>query len=411
MLSVFDVVSGRGLAGRMDEIDDRTPVERAAADRSWTYGHVIVDEAQELTAMAWRALMRRIPTRSMTIVGDLFQSSSPGGASSWGDVLGPYVRAENWRVAELTVNYRAPAEVMEVAARVLADIDPGATPPRSVRTVGLLPWKERVDAEELGTRLRKAVEAELAAGTGNLAVVVAAGAEAEAWAVLDGVDGLAAVGPHGPDLRARAVVLTVNQVKGLEFDSVFVIEPAAIVEASARGRSDLYVALTRATTTLGILHTRDLPAALADDDGWAPQGHAGAAGVAVAELQVVADDVVAEAVGVGVEDAAAAAAGDLLAERGEAWVVVEGEDVEHRAAAGHRVDLGVGERERGRRRWPVEVHAAVAGQVRGRFAVGDDQHDPFAARVLVEELPGQQQGVLQVGALDVVRLQGRQVGR
>jgi DNA helicase IV len=269
VLSVFDVVSGRGLAGRMDEIDDRTPVERAAADRSWTYGHVIVDEAQELTAMAWRALMRRIPTRSMTIVGDLFQSSSPGGASSWADVLGPYVRAENWRVAELTVNYRAPSEVMAVAARVLAEIDPEATPPRSVRTVGQRPWKERLDAADLLTRLRKAVEAELAEGTGNVAVVVAAGAEAEAWAALDGVDGLAEVGPHGPDLRARAVVLTVNQVKGLEFDSVFVVEPAAIVEGSHRGRSDLYVALTRATTRLGIFHTRDLPASLADDDGWA----------------------------------------------------------------------------------------------------------------------------------------------
>nr|WP_293774086.1 ATP-binding domain-containing protein [Sporichthya sp.] len=269
VLSVFDVVSGRGLAGRMDEIDDRTPVERAAADRSWTYGHVIVDEAQELTAMAWRALMRRIPTRSMTIVGDLFQSSSPGGASSWGDVLSPYVRAENWRVAELTVNYRAPSEVMAVAARVLTEIDPGATPPRSVRTVGVLPWKERVDGAELGTRLRKAAEAELDAGAGNLAVLVAAGGEAEAWAALEGTPGLATVGPHGPDLRARVVVLTVGQVKGLEFDSVLVIEPAAIVEASARGRNDLYVALTRATTRLGILHTRELPPSLADDAGWA----------------------------------------------------------------------------------------------------------------------------------------------
>ena len=269
VLSVFDVLSGRGLAGRLEEIDDRTPVERAASDRTWVYGHVIVDEAQELTAMAWRALMRRIPTRSMTIVGDLFQSSSPGGAQSWGDVLAPYVREGNWRVAELTVNYRAPSEVMAIAARVLAEIDPGAAPPRSVRTVGVLPWKESVDPDELGPRLRKVVEAELADGDGNLAVLVAAGTEDAAWAALDGVEGLAAVGARGPDLRARAVVLTVGQAKGLEFDTVLVVEPSAIVEASARGRSDLYVALTRATTRLGILHTRDLPASLAGDDGWA----------------------------------------------------------------------------------------------------------------------------------------------
>ncbi|HUR75801.1 MAG TPA: ATP-binding domain-containing protein, partial [Sporichthya sp.] len=235
---------------------------------TWTYGHVIVDEAQELTAMAWRALMRRIPTRSMTIVGDLFQSSSPGGAQSWGDVLSPYVRAENWRVAELTVNYRAPSEVMAIAARVLAEIDADATPPRSVRTVGVLPWKEALEPEDLLTRLRKTVEAELADGDGNVAVLVAAGTEDAAWAALDGVDGLATVGPHGPDLRARAVVLTVGQAKGLEFDSVLVVEPSAIIEASARGRSDLYVALTRATTRLGILHTRALPASLADDEGW-----------------------------------------------------------------------------------------------------------------------------------------------
>jgi DNA helicase IV len=271
MLSVFDVISGRGLAGRMDEIDDRTPVERAASDRTWTYGHVIVDEAQELTAMAWRALMRRIPTRSMTIVGDLFQSSSPGGTLSWGDVLSPYVRAENWRVSELTVNYRAPSEVMAIAARVLAEIDPSAKPPRSVRTVGELPWKESVSADDLDARLRKAVEAALTDGTGNLAVLVAAGQEQAAWDALEGVVGLATIGPKGPDLRARAVVLTVSQAKGLEFDTVIVVEPSAIVSASPRGLSDLYVALTRATTTLAILHTRDLPPSLADDDGWAQQ--------------------------------------------------------------------------------------------------------------------------------------------
>jgi DNA helicase IV len=268
MLSVFDVISGRGLAGRMDEIDDRTPVERAASDRTWVYGHVIVDEAQELTAMAWRALMRRIPTRSMTIVGDLFQSSSPGGTRSWGDVLAPYVRDENWRVAELTVNYRAPSEVMAIAARVLAEIDPDATPPRSVRSVGTLPWREQVDPDDLATRLRKAVEEILAESSGNLAVLVAAGAEREIWDALDGVEGLATVGPKGPDLRARAVVLTVGQAKGLEFDTVLVVEPSDIVSASPRGRSDLYVALTRATTTLGVLHTRALPPSLAGDDGW-----------------------------------------------------------------------------------------------------------------------------------------------
>ncbi len=269
-LSGYDVMSGGELANRHDEIDDRTPAERAAADRTWVFGHVIVDEAQELTAMAWRVLMRRIPTRSMTIVGDLVQSSSPGGSTSWSDVLSPYVTADKWRVAELSVNYRAPIEVMTIAGRVLADIDPTATPPRSVRSVGELPWKALVPAEQLGERLRSAVEAELTAvGEGNLAVLVAPGAEDAAIAALAGLPGLGSAPGRGPDLRARIVVLTVGQCKGLEFDAVLVVEPAAIVAASPRGRSDLYVALTRATHRLGVLHTQPLPPYLAGPEDWA----------------------------------------------------------------------------------------------------------------------------------------------
>ncbi|GAA2812083.1 hypothetical protein GCM10020219_100230 [Nonomuraea dietziae] len=105
-----------------------TTAERAAADRTWAFGHVIVDEAQELSPMAWRAVMRRCPTRSMTIVGDIAQTGSSAGARSWGQALDPYV-AGRWREETLTINYRTPVELMELAQRVLASIDPALQAP------------------------------------------------------------------------------------------------------------------------------------------------------------------------------------------------------------------------------------------------------------------------------------------
>ena len=115
-----------------------TTAERAWADPSWAYGHVIVDEAQELSAMAWRMVMRRIPTRSLTVVGDVAQRGSAAGARSWAEMLDPYVRGR-WREELLTVNYRTPAEIMAVAADVLADVAPGEPPPESVRDEGASP--------------------------------------------------------------------------------------------------------------------------------------------------------------------------------------------------------------------------------------------------------------------------------
>src|SRR4029453_6974564 len=113
------VVDASAFAERYEEIDTRTAAERAAADRNWVFGHVIGDEAQELAPMAWRLLMRRRPSRSMTVVGDVAQTSELAGTTTWEQVFEPYV-AQRWRLAELTVNYRTPAEVMTVAGGVLA---------------------------------------------------------------------------------------------------------------------------------------------------------------------------------------------------------------------------------------------------------------------------------------------------
>ncbi len=260
ILSAYDILDAERLADRYEEDDDRTAVERAAADRTWAFGHIVVDEAQELSPMAWRMLIRRCPSRSMTIVGDMAQASELGGGSSWQQVLGPNL-GDRYRMERLTINYRTPAEIAEVAADVLEAIDPELHPPRPVRETGISPWQAQAPPGELGSFLGELAKEESAAiGAGNLAVIVPA----------DRLDELTrAVGVGVPDvvledasLDRPVVVLSVKQVRGLEFDSVLVADPARIVAESTSGLNDLYVAITRATQRLGVIHEGDLPQAL-----------------------------------------------------------------------------------------------------------------------------------------------------
>lgn len=252
ILGVTDLIDADRLLERQEEADRLTTAQRAAADRTWAFGHVIVDEAQELSPMAWRLLMRRCPSRSMTIVGDVAQTGALSGTPSWADALAPYV-AQRWRLTELTVSYRTPAEIMAVAAEVLAEIDPALRPPRSVRESGVPPWDRAVPDERLAAELVAEAAREAARLTeGRLGVLVPAGRVGELGAAVTAALPEAAVGEH-PELESRVVVLTVAQAKGLEFDSVLVVDPDRMVAESPRGRSDLYVALTRATQRLGIL--------------------------------------------------------------------------------------------------------------------------------------------------------------
>ena len=158
-------------SGRRSPTPART-AERAAADRTWTYGHVIVDEAQELSAMAWRVLMRRCPTRSMTVVGDVAQTGSPAGAASWAEMLDPAPGPAAWRLEELTVNYRTPAEIMAVADEVLAAGSSAATAGRAVRSTGVRPWALRAADDELRRRSSPRRPPSSTRRTGTLAVLV-----------------------------------------------------------------------------------------------------------------------------------------------------------------------------------------------------------------------------------------------
>ncbi|WP_433801385.1 HelD family protein [Actinomycetospora sp. CA-084318] len=273
LLRPTDVVDASVLADRSRESSYASAAERAAEDRTWTFGHVIVDEAQELSPMAWRVLMRRCPSRSMTLVGDVAQTGARDGASSWHAVLSPYVAAR-WRRESLTVNYRTPAEIAAVAADVLAVIDPGQKPPESVRESGVAPRAVATDPDALdhqvATTARAAADEVVdAEGNGRVAVLAPEGrVEAlRARLVADGLLAEPAAADDdergGSDLEVAVVVSTVSDAKGLEFDAVVLVDPEGMITESPRGLNDLYVALTRATRSLDIVHPGALPPVLA----------------------------------------------------------------------------------------------------------------------------------------------------
>jgi len=253
-----DILDATRLAERFEEEQYLTAAERAQADRTWAFGHVIVDEAQELSQMAWRMLMRRVPAKSLTIVGDVAQTGDLAGLPSWDEALRPYLE-DRWRLAALTVNYRTPAEIMAVATDVLAAIDPAQQPPRSVRESGHQPWQLPVPVQELtAATARAAVRLAEQAGDGKLAVIVPDELAAELGAAVSEALPGTAIGAD-PDLTSPVVVLTVKQAKGLEFDCVLIADPARLLAESPRGLNDLYVALTRATQQVGVVHPGDLP--------------------------------------------------------------------------------------------------------------------------------------------------------
>lgn len=250
-----------------DSGPSRSVAERAREDRTWTFGHAVVDEAQELSPMQWRLIARRVPTKSMTVVGDVAQTGSAAGTSSWAGVLDP-LAGDRWRVEELTVNYRTPATVMDVATDVLAGAGISVAPARSAREGDWAPVAVHVasrDAADVAAALVDAVAADDdALDGGRFAVVTPRAVHPEITkAVTDALrrNDSGSRGPREP-LAERVDVLTADDVKGLEFDAVAVLDPWAIVKESPRGINDLYVALTRPTQRLTVVHHGRLPKGL-----------------------------------------------------------------------------------------------------------------------------------------------------
>jgi DNA helicase IV len=266
-----DFGTAEDLAARYASTADLGSVaERAGADRSWAFGHVVVDEAQELSSMMWRLLMRRCPSGSFTVVGDVNQTGSAAGARSWRDMLEPHVR-DRWRLSELTVNYRTPEQVMRLAAAFLAASGSQVEAPTSARVGREEPRIVRVDSD-LAT---SDVLAELArdewtriSHEGTVAFITPSSMHSAVSATVRGALADVAVATDTDSLAstARVSVLTVDAAKGLEFDSVVVVEPAAIAGESPQGRNDLYVALTRPTQRLCVLHQAPLPSGFDTND-------------------------------------------------------------------------------------------------------------------------------------------------
>jgi len=231
--------------------------------RSRTYGHILADEAQDLSPMQLRMLARRCPAGSMTLVGDLGQASGPWAPASWDDVLAHLPMRRRPSSTELSVNYRTPSEVMDLAARVLAAATPGLSPPASVRSAGLAPLFTRVEAGRLAEAVANVADAEReAVGAGKVAVICPASLLEDLAIALPPV-------PEGAGvLDVPVALLAVDQAKGLEFDSVVLVEPAGIVgEGSpATGRRALYVAMTRTTRRLHVVHVDPLPPELVEVD-------------------------------------------------------------------------------------------------------------------------------------------------
>ncbi|MEV7356602.1 UvrD-helicase domain-containing protein [Kitasatospora sp. NPDC091276] len=243
-VDAVDLLSGleevTTFADRSSRQRERVPVERTE------YAHVIVDEAQDLTPMQWRMIGRRARMATWTIVGDPAQSSWPFPQEAQA-ALDEVLSGKPRRRFTLTVNYRNPAEIAEVAAKVLALAAPGTPSPTAVRRVGVEPrFAAVVDPapEAFGAAARAELERLLGEVDGTVAIVVPMDRRAEAAGWAEG-------------LGERAVVLGSLEAKGLEYDATVVADPTGIAGESEAGLRVLYVALTRATQRLTVLSGPD----------------------------------------------------------------------------------------------------------------------------------------------------------
>ena len=238
----------------------RPLAERARADRSWTYGHIVIDEAQDLSPMAWRCLLRRCPSRSMTVVGDLDQKRGHRRPHSWKQALGPAARAFSEEFV-LSISYRTPRALTRIAQAVMAQHGtPVLYPMEAVRDVPdcyQVSYTHKDTLKECVSQVVSTMEERLdreeGEGKGRICVIVPDD-QAQLWHADE--SGASA-------LDQRVSYLTAAGSKGLEFDSVVVVEPGEILE---QGSGDLFVALTRATHDLYAVTTTQLPRGMEEWD-------------------------------------------------------------------------------------------------------------------------------------------------
>ncbi|MET0765783.1 MAG: AAA family ATPase [Blastococcus sp.] len=227
-------------------------------ERTTGYGHVVVDEAQDLSPMQCRAVARRLAAGSLTVLGDLAQATSPWAPSDWQETLAGLGRPATV-VRPLTRGYRVPGEVLDFANRLLPLIAPDLPAAAAIRSE---PGALRVRGVRAMAGPLADVVGELAASPGSIGVVCADAVVAEVAGLLTGAGVPAVALVDDGDEVPRLAVVPASLVKGLEFDAVIVVDPAAIVAAEPRGLHRLYVVLTRAVSSLVVLHRGDLPEAL-----------------------------------------------------------------------------------------------------------------------------------------------------
>ncbi|MEY9212157.1 AAA family ATPase [Thermobifida halotolerans] len=254
----------RGPKSARWSVEDLALIDEAAAliERPSTLGHIVVDEAQDLSPMQCRALGRRCARGSLTVLGDIAQGTSPAAVDDWSTLLA-HLGQPDARLAVLDRGFRVPAQIIDYAARLLPKIAPGLGAPTGVRQApGALRVTEAAGSDYFDALVSACREA--LGGDGSVGLV-AADSDVPAIRERLSAEGLepALLGADEDALEsARLVCVPATLAKGLEFDSVVVAEPARIVTAEPRGLNRLYVALTRAVSGLHIVHAEPLPASL-----------------------------------------------------------------------------------------------------------------------------------------------------
>jgi DNA helicase IV len=230
-----------------------------ADDDVRTYGHIVVDEAQDLSPMQLRMLTRRSLNGSMTVVGDIAQSTGAWAHADWDEVLDQLPDRRPARRTELTIGYRLPGPNMALATKVLALAAPDLTPPSSVRQEGDEPRFVEAPAGAIAaTVVEQALVERRAVDPGSVAVIVPDSLVAEVAEAFE-AQGIEFGRAARNGLNSQITLVPVSLVKGLELDASVVVEPAAILEEEVQGARSLYVALTRATKRLVLVHERPLP--------------------------------------------------------------------------------------------------------------------------------------------------------